>query len=262
MKKSNEIGELAKALAKAQAEITGASTDSANPFFNSKYADLHSVWNAAEPIHKYGLSVVQTMGYHKDGVGITTTLLHESGQWICGYQVVPIKKPASKVVKDYMDARGKGENAELSEFEQKSILSMLSESDPQSVGSAITYGRRYALAAILGIYQVDDDAETAMQRKKKENPKAGVDDIPDPVIGNALEPEEKPRRAWKITNPQRQRMFAIVKDHGFDSKACEQIVLQVMRQEAGVESSAEIGTKSAYDAICERLKNKDFEVVV
>lgn len=133
--KSEQINELALALSHAQSEIKGAKADSANPFFKSKYADLHSVWEACRPaLAKYGLSVVQTTDEDKETsrVILVTTLLHKSGQWIEGR--LPLYPKA-------MDA--------------------------QSIGGAITYGRRYALSAIVGIAQEDDDGESAMARPQQ-----------------------------------------------------------------------------------------------
>lgn len=127
-KKSETINELAKALSSAQSEIRGAIKDSKNPFFNSKYADLESVWSAIrEPLTKHGLSVIQTMDHDVEvGIIVVTTLAHTSGQWIeGGLPIMAVKK------------------------------------DPQGMGSAITYARRYALAAITGVVQVDDDGNAA-----------------------------------------------------------------------------------------------------
>lgn len=136
MQKSETIAELAKALSKVQGEIKGAVKDSENPFFKSHYADLTSVWEACrELLAKNGLAVVQTMHPSESGVIVETTLLHVSGEWIGGgLHVTPVKN------------------------------------DPQGIGSAITYARRYALAAIVGICPADDDAEGAMGREGK--PKA------------------------------------------------------------------------------------------
>jgi len=125
---SQDIGELAAALAVAQGEITGALKDSANPFFKSRYADLASVWDACRTsLSKNGLAVIQTASTSETGAAvITTTLAHKSGQWIRGtLAMMPVK------------------------------------SDPQGMGSALTYARRYALAAMVGVAQVDDDANTA-----------------------------------------------------------------------------------------------------
>jgi hypothetical protein len=124
---SEQIGKLAEALAKAQGEITGALKESKNPFFKSSYADLASCWDAARgPLSKNGLAVVQTSEYTVDGVIVVTTLAHSSGEWIRGsLYLKPVKN------------------------------------DPQGIGSCITYGRRYSFAAIVGLAQIDDDANAA-----------------------------------------------------------------------------------------------------
>ena len=131
MAKSENIGQPAAALSKAQGAIKGAIKDSANPFFKSSYADLASVWDAARaPLAANGLAVVQTTELPGDGGAVlVTTLCHESGEWIDG--MLPIRP-----VKD----------------------------DPQGMGSAITYMRRYALAAIVGIAPEDDDGNAASGR--------------------------------------------------------------------------------------------------
>src|SRR5271157_1754798 len=83
MQHSDQINELAAALAKAQGEITGALKDSANPFFKSKYADLASCWDACrEPLSRNGLAVVQSPEVNGDGLTVTTLLVHSTGQWI------------------------------------------------------------------------------------------------------------------------------------------------------------------------------------
>lgn len=130
MQHSEHINELAAALAKAQGEITGALKDSANPFFKSKYADLASCWDACrEPLSKNGLAIVQSPEMGADGLTLTTLLTHSTGQWI------------------------------------RSVFRMLPKDDtPQGVGSALTYARRYALAALIGIAQVDDDGNQASGR--------------------------------------------------------------------------------------------------
>ena len=124
--KSNEINELATALAKAQGEMDRASSSSTNPFFSSNYADLHTVISSAIPhLSKYGLSVSQGNEIIPGAVCVTTTLLHQSGQWLRS----KIKLPMEKVT-------------------------------AQGVGAATTYGRRYGLAAIVGIAQKDDDGNS------------------------------------------------------------------------------------------------------
>lgn len=137
--KSESIVELAKALCKVQAVIENAKKDAANPFFKSHYADLSSVWEVArKPLTDNGLSVSQLPG-GCDGnkIKVRTILMHTSGEWLC------------------------------SEFEMPFL-----KLDPQSVGSAITYARRYALAAIIGIVaDEDDDGNKASGKTEGEEPK-------------------------------------------------------------------------------------------
>ena len=129
---SESINELAEALAKAQGEIEGASKDAKNPFFKSKYADLHSVMDCAKlPLMTNGLSVVQPTQMIDGQLSLVTILMHKSGQWIKG--IMPL---------------------------------ILTKQDPQAVGSAMTYFRRYSYCAMLGISQFDDDGEATMDRKK------------------------------------------------------------------------------------------------
>src|SRR5688572_33264995 len=95
MNMSENIGELADALAQAQGEITGALKDSKNPFFKSSYADLASCWDACrQPLTKHGLAVIQTTEVAQNGVDVlvVTTLAHESGEWIRGrLHMTPVK---------------------------------------------------------------------------------------------------------------------------------------------------------------------------
>jgi hypothetical protein len=131
MERSESIAKLAMALAKAQAQMKGAVKDSQNPFFKSNYADLESVWDACrKPLTDNELSVIQIPSGGKDALSVVTVLLHSSGEFISGELLLNPKAY-----------------------------------DPQGIGSAITYGRRYALAAFAGVYQTDDDAESAMARK-------------------------------------------------------------------------------------------------
>lgn len=137
---SESIAALAGALSKAQAEIKGAEKDKSNPYFKSKYADLSSIWDACkEPLTQNGLAVIQTTELNGGNVVVVTTLAHESGEWIRG-------KLGLKPVKE----------------------------DPQSAGSALTYARRYALAAIVGVCPDDDDAEDAMARNSKASAKGAI----------------------------------------------------------------------------------------
>ena len=131
---SENLNELATALAKCQGELSPAIKDSSNPFFKSRYADLNAVWQSCRPaLSKYGLAVIQTIQKDEGSIVLVTTLVHSSGQWIRSISPVPLLK-----------------------------------SDPQALGSALTYMRRYSLSAIVGIStDDDDDGERAMNRNGK-----------------------------------------------------------------------------------------------
>jgi hypothetical protein len=124
MKTSESITKISAALVKAQGELNAVSKDGNNPHFRSKYATLQNIVESTRDVlRKHGLAVVQTFG-ETDGtyINLNTTLLHESGEYISG---VFTMRP--------------------------------SKADPQGLGSATTYARRYALSAILGIVTDDDD---------------------------------------------------------------------------------------------------------
>lgn len=131
---SEQINELAGALAKAQGELKPAAMNATNPFLKNRYADLGAVIEAAKVVlPKYGLSVSQLVSSDADKIAVTTILMHQSGQWL--------KDTASLVMGE---ERGK--------------------SAAQVAGSIITYMRRYAYASIVGIYADEDtDGETKAQ---------------------------------------------------------------------------------------------------
>lgn len=131
---STGLDKLFSALAKAQTEIENAEQDAENKHFQNKYASLASVMSAIRPaLSKNGLCILQMPGRKVEDSGVelltlTTVLGHSSGQSVENYfEMYPPKK------------------------------------DPQGIGSAMTYMRRYAAMAICGIAgAVDDDAETAL----------------------------------------------------------------------------------------------------
>ena len=133
MNTSESIKNLAASLCKAQAEMGGAVKDSKNPFFKSDYADLTSVIKAIkEPFANHGLSYTQFPTNDDGRIGVSTLLMHESGEYLEHSYTLPTTK-----------------------------------ADPQAAGSAITYARRYALQSIAGIPTADDDAESAMLRNNQ-----------------------------------------------------------------------------------------------
>jgi hypothetical protein len=123
MPQSPTIGTIVAALAKARASFKPVIKDSNNPFFKSKYADLAGVLDSVTPgLSSNGLAIFHTTDNANGALVLTTTLAHESGEWISGtYPIVPVKN------------------------------------DPQGVGAAITYARRYAVSALLSVAAEDDD---------------------------------------------------------------------------------------------------------
>lgn len=208
MNTSEQINELAAALAKAQGQVAGAVKDKTNPGYKSKYADLASVWDACRSaLAANGLSVVQmTRQSERDEVIVVTRLLHASGQWLQGELNLPVTK-----------------------------------SDAQGFGSALTYARRYALAAAVGVAPEDDDGNLAAAAKptpiKNDVERRLVESMNGrPISGlqtsvdafNALPPEEQqflrdkamdvigdfektkqPYAAWNALNLDKEEVLAI-----------------------------------------------------
>ncbi len=128
-----------------------------NPAFRSKYADLSDVADVAMgPLHDNGFAVSQDVANNADGVSVSTTLLHESGECLVSS---PCWLPVAK-------------------------------KDAQGYGSAITYARRYSLAALLGIVvDKDDDGNAATNSDKREvPPPAGLESIKRHIGSNATRP--------------------------------------------------------------------------
>lgn len=193
MNKSDSITELAVALSKFQGNVTNPLNTANNPFFKSKYAPLNDVLNLVRPLlSEQGLSVVQAPSGDGENIIIITTLLHESGQWITF--------PALVLKADKATAQG--------------------------AGSAITYARRYALSAILGIASEDDDdgnhAETTSGHTKSDSG-----------------PSTKPLSDAQIT-----RLYTIAKSVGVDQTKVDSQVQTQLKKEVS------LLTKKEYDMVC------------
>ena len=134
MNHSEQLNELATALAKAQGSIKSAVKGKENPFFKSQYADLPAVMEACrKALSDNGLALSQVTEFDGADCWLETMLIHSSGQWLRGrYPVRPVKN------------------------------------DPQGLGSAQTYARRYALMAMVGVVaeNEDDDANAASGHPK------------------------------------------------------------------------------------------------
>ena len=146
--KSQTIGELAKALAKAQGEIKSALKDATNPFFKSNYADLPAIVKSCKAeLAANGIAYIQTTDFSELETWLETILVHSSGEWISGrYPVRPVKN------------------------------------DPQGMGSAITYARRYSLAAMVGVVSENEDDDGNAASGKTTSPPYDPD--PDGQVTN------------------------------------------------------------------------------
>lgn len=165
MKTSENINELAAALSKAQGQMAAATKEAMNPHFGHKYADLASVWEACrKPLADNGLAIIQipTSEDGENTVTILTRLLHESGQWLEDSLTLPVT----------------GNTA--------------GRPTAQNYGSAITYGRRYSLAAIVGVYQDDDDGNGASGKTPKDDKPKGNQQKDDKPKGNPPK-DDKPK---------------------------------------------------------------------
>lgn len=146
VKTSESLGKISAALLAAQKAITFASKDATNPHFKNKYADLPAVIDAIKPaLNSADITFIQSASPSDDGkLHLATRLQHVSGEWIEDTLVMPLPKQ-----------------------------------DPQGYGSAMTYARRYALAAITGLYQDDDDGNSGSGVGEK--PKASQPSRPAPA---------------------------------------------------------------------------------
>ena len=193
MNKSESITELAKALSNFQGKMTAVKKDAINPFYKSKYATLDTIWEAIrKPLSENGLSVAQTMNLTPDSKSVLeTTLYHTSGEWISGTQLV-------NPVKD----------------------------DPQSLGSAISYARRYSLSAILGIV-ADEDGDGNVATKSETKPKIKDESKP-PEKPIQLKPDAKDEP--NISAAQTKKIYASVKERGITADQAKAYLKEVFKK--------------------------------
>ena len=191
MNKSEIIKELSTALSKFQGEVKNPANTANNPFFKSKYAPLNDVLNLVRPIlSKHGLSVVQAPSGDGENIIVTTTLLHSSGEYI---EFPPLVLKADKPT-------------------------------AQGAGSAITYARRYALSAILGISSEDDDDGNGAEP------------------GPTKEPIKQPTKG--LSDAQVKRLYAIAKSVNIEvDKVKDQVKTKFNKE-------IEELTKAEYDTVC------------
>lgn len=163
---SESTAMLDEALSMAQGEIRGATKDAENNFFKSRYATLSSIWDAARgPLAKHFISVSQWPMLTHDGQIHIVTRLACGGEWLRATFSMPITKM-----------------------------------DPQGVVSAVTYARRCALAAAVGISPEDDDGNEASTTGVY-NPERNTDKN---WLGAELKKREVPREHWKTISTRLQ----------------------------------------------------------
>lgn len=196
---SDSIAKLAEALCKAQTEVENARLNATNPHFKNQYADLPAVLEAVRPVlNKHGLSIVQHPGFDTGHATLSTMLLHKSGEWMQSEAAAPV-----------------------------------SRQDPQGIGSAVTYLRRYSLAAVMGIGQADDDGNAASGPRRAAKTPA----------------TRAPRRpaARKPTKSEKEKMETLQKL--LDNLPQRKEDTDVMSWEAAVSKAREAKTKKDYKRI-------------
>ena len=214
--KSESIAKLALALSKAQSKITGALTDSNNPFFKSKYADLASVMDAIRiPFAENELAVTQLVQENDSKHFLVTMLMHSSGEYVTS--TYPL------VIKDL--------------------------NNPQAIGSVVTYARRYTLAAIAGVAQVDDDGEAANNRIHEVKEKKPLPNYAPTKAANHIEILADPKLEKTVTEAQLKRLYAIQQK----SKVSPENISQMIKLRFNKTSSKEL-TMAEYDEVVSTLE--------
>ena len=200
---------LFEALAKAQAEIKPAVLDMVNPHYKSRYASLTSVQEAyKEALAKHSLSVVQIVRSGEGHYYLDTMLCHSSGESI-----------------------------------SSAVRLLITKQDMQGLGSAITYARRYAVSAMLGIVDTEDDdgnASIDVDKSKK-------------VEGSAK--RESPVQQRALSDAQLKRLYAIAKGGGWGVNEARGYIEGVYEKSPGSLTRAE------YDEACQHFMTTKFKPV-
>lgn len=158
MNRSEDIKELAAAMSEFQGNVVDAVKEKSG--YGYKYAELGGVLEIVRPLLKqFGLSIMQLVGTNNNNVSLETVLTHKSGQWISSTLEIPAE-----------DKKGL--------------------SHAQTVGTAITYMRRYALCSLLGIAQVDDDAAESKPKEARKDGYTHKIEKKDNTYKQKLSPEQ------------------------------------------------------------------------
>ena len=194
-KTSESTGKLSESLVKFQNEFNGISPDSVNPFFKSRYTSLDAIIGGTRKLlAKYGLAVLQFPVTSEDGIycGSVSRLTHVSGEYM----------------------------------ETTAIMFKPTKADPQGMGSAITYAKRYQMAALLGVCDEDDDANASSH-----------------TGGNNNQPT-------MITAEQRATVNSLITAKKLTKDQC----IAICKQHTGKDTTANLTDKEA-DKLIAALKN-------
>ena len=204
MKTSEQINDLAKALSAAQGDFEDAIKDGTNSHFRSSYATLAAVLDVVrQPLSKNGLAVIQGVSPSESGCELVTRLCHSSGQWIESRMTLMLNKP-----------------------------------DMQGLGTAITYARRFSLAAIVGVTQKDDDGNST---------------IGHPGTPQATAPSQAPVRIEGTfkgpSEAQLKRLYAIANNNGWTPETAKQLIAM----KYNVPSAKDLD-RNQYQEVCEYME--------
>jgi len=188
MIKSEQINELACALAKAQSEIKDASKDRNNPFLKYNYADLSSVLEISRPVlSKNNLALTQLISMEDNKITIESLLIHSSGQYI-------------------------GEKSTMPFEEMKGLTKA------QACGVIITYLRRYSASALIGITQTDTDGSNPAHAPENTGKKTRPQ--PEP---KQFEPKKEPEKATPISMAKKGLLDALI-EYGIEREGIGKFV--------------------------------------
>ena len=194
---SQEVTAVFKAIVEFNKTFVGLKADADNPYFKSKYISFDSIVGLRKSLAAYGLAEFQSVFSKEgqEGAFISTTLIHESGQWICSgeLRVLPVKN------------------------------------DPQALGSAITYGKRYQLAAMLGVAEtVDDDGNSASDTSNTMKAQQTLQQV---VPTASAQVSQRPQGASAvpggITHEQNAAMLKVIKEKGIPVEVAKQMCVKL-----------------------------------
>lgn len=220
MNQSESIKELSAAINKFQSGLAGVKKGTKNPFFRSNYATLAEIQQAIrEPLEHTGLSYTQSHEKQNDEWVLVTRIMHTSGQWMDTIVPAPMVP-----------------------------LTKRNDVDPQAVGSANSYAKRYGITQAFGIPTVDDDGNAASYQTQPRQLQSGPE----------LQSNKKPN--WTmVTQPQIKRMYAIIgarEEAGWTVDKAKEYAQKTF----GISSSSQL-SKAQYEQLINIIQENDWEVI-